>query len=75
MPTKPKFIPLMSILFIALAISFPVQIMVMFRYMPWNILPLVTKLTPLNYLLISLFIYTAYLTYKTNKMVFIMLPF
>lgn len=75
MPTKPKFILLMSALFLALAISFPVQIMFMFGYMPWDIIPIVTKLTPLNYLLIAVFSYTAYLTYKTNKLVFVMLPF
>lgn len=75
MPTKPKFISFMSLLFATLAISFPVQIMFMFGYMPWDIVPILTKLTPLNYILIASFSYTAYLTYNTNKLVFITLPF
>lgn len=74
MPTKPKFINIMSFIFIALALSFPVQIMFMFKLPPWHIGILASKLTPLNYLLMGLFLYTAYLTYKTNKLVFIILP-
>lgn len=75
MPTKPKFINVMSFLFLALAISFPVQIMIMFKHYPWDVVAIATKLTPLNYILIGFFVYTAYLTYTTNKLVFLMLPF
>lgn len=75
MPNKPKFIKFMSIVFALLAISFPVQIMFMFGYMPWEFVSIATKLTPLNYILIGFFFYASYLTYKTNKLVFIMLPF
>lgn len=75
MPRKPLFISIMAFMFMSLAISFPVQVAYMFHYGPLDIAPIFTKLTPLNYVLMGLFMVTAYLTYTTNKLIFLLLPF
>lgn len=75
MPIKPKFITFMGLIFCALALSFPIQIMVLFKFAPWEFISIFSKLTPLNYVLMAFFSYTAYLTFTTNKLVFLVLPF
>lgn len=75
MHNKPKFVLVVANIFIALAISFPVQIMLVYKHGPLDIIPIFTKLTPLNYILMGLFCFTAYLTYTMNKLIFILLPF
>lgn len=74
MHKKPIFIPIMTAFFLVLALLFPVQIMVLFRYSPLDIISVLTKLTPLNYIVMTLLIGTSYLTYKMNSKVFILLP-
>lgn len=74
MNQKPLFIPLMAISLILIAISFPIQIAILFDYSFLDFAQIFSKLTPLNYVVIMLLVYTSYLTYKMKPSVFIALP-
>lgn len=75
MKTKPLFVPFMSLILILISISFPIQIAIIFDYNIFEFKAIFSKLTPLNYIVMTLLAYTSFLTYKMNPKVFILLPF
>jgi hypothetical protein len=48
--------------------------MILFEYNVFNFTEILSKLTPLNYILMTLLLITSYLTYKVNPSVFILIP-
>lgn len=74
MTKKPLFFTLVPLIFAALALSFPLQIMVGYDLslsQPWAI---VSKLTPLNIALMTSFAHIAYMTFAIKSSIFHFLP-
>jgi hypothetical protein len=73
-PTKPKFISIVTFLLCCIVISFPLQIIMAYDYQWTQVSAIFSKLTPLNYLLMTLFLVMAYQTYYTKKSIYYFLP-
>lgn len=75
MNKKPKFIAFITLVFVCLALSFPLQIMHIYS-LGFNEFELIfSKLTAMNYILMALFIVCSYYSYTIKKHIFIILPF
>jgi hypothetical protein len=75
MDKKPLFPFFMSLILMLIAVSFPVQIAIMFDYNLFEIKVIFSKLTPLNFIVMILLTYTSFLTFRLDAKVFILLPF
>lgn len=70
----PLFVPLMALSLFLIALSFPIQIALIYDHSIFEITTIMSKLTPLNYIVMGLLLYTSYLTLKIKARVFIVLP-
>lgn len=75
MKTKPKFFTYMPFVFGALALSFPLQIAAIYRLSPWEVEAVFSKLTPLNFILMAVFAWSAWAVKTYNRNIFLALPF
>lgn len=75
MKSKPLFFTLMPWMLVFIALSMPLQIAFIYDISLLEFGAIFSKLTPLNYLLMGLFTWLSYATYKIDKNLFILLPF
>ena len=75
MNKKPLFFSLMPWILAMITLSMPLQISFIYGISPFDIKAIFSKLTPLNYVLMGLFTWLSYATYKIDKNLFILLPF
>lgn len=75
MKNKPLFFTLMPWMLALITLSMPLQIAFIYDISLFEIDAIFSKLTPLNYLLMGLFTWLSYATYKIDKNLFILLPF
>jgi hypothetical protein len=75
MKSKPIFFSLMPLVLLSLAISMPLQVALIYDISIFEINAIMSKLTPLNYVLMGMFFWLAFATYKIDKNLFILLPF
>ena len=75
MKSKPIFFSLMPLVLISLAASMPLQVALIYDISIFEVSAIMSKLTPLNYVLMGLFMWLAFATYKIDKNLFILLPF
>jgi hypothetical protein len=74
MKTRPKELTALALAFLGIALSLPVQIMLLFGDPPWEITAIVTKLAPLNWLIIALSIAMVPLTLRASPLLWITTP-
>lgn len=75
MNKKPLFFSLMPWILAMITLSMPLQISFIYGISPFDIKAIFSKLTPLNYVLMGLFTWLSFATYKIDKNLFILLPF
>ncbi len=66
MKKKPFAFDLLTALFIGIIIAFPAQIMVLYQHMPWEIIPILAKLSILNWMVIASCMYGSYLSFHAD---------
>lgn len=75
MKSKPMFFSLMPLVLMAIALSMPLQVAMIYDISVFEVSAIFSKLTPLNYVLMGLFLWLSIATYKIDKNLFILLPF
>jgi hypothetical protein len=75
MKNKPMFFSVMPLVLTVLAFSMPAQIAIIYDISIFEFEAIMSKLTPLNYLLMGMFLWLSIATYKIDKNLFILLPF
>lgn len=68
MRERPMELSYFAAIFIAIAISFPMQVMLAYGHSPFEIAAIVTKLAPLNWLVICICLIHAYLLFQASPL-------
>lgn len=66
MKKKPFAFDLLTALFAGIVIAFPVQIMFLYGHYPWEIVPIMAKLSILNWMVIASCAYASFLTHNAD---------
>ncbi len=66
MKKKPFAFDLLTALFVGIVVAFPVQIMFLYEHYPWDVLPIMAKLSILNWLVIASCLFAAYLSHHAD---------
>jgi hypothetical protein len=66
MKKKPFAFNLLTALFIGIIVAFPVQIMFLYQHMPWEVIPILAKLSILNWMVIASCVYASYLAHNAD---------
>ena len=74
MKSRPKRFVVLSLFLAAIAASFPVQVMLLFDRLPWEVTAVANLLTPVNWLVIGLCLLSAGLALRASPWLFASLP-
>lgn len=74
MSERPKQLSVLSLILLGIAISFPVQIMLLYGHLPWEIAAIGGKLTHLNWLVLIAALGSSYLAFRASPFAMLTLP-
>lgn len=74
MKTRPRTLVYLAYTLLLIAISLPCQIMIRYGDMPWELAGIFSKLAPLNWVILSLAIFEAYLLWDASPWVWAVAP-